>query len=102
MATECALDWTASTPIYGDSHVLHGACRSGCGEGRLLGLLGRNGAGKTTCMAYRLGLLRPRRGTIELFGEHGRWAGAREIAAQGIASCRRAAAVQEPVRCART
>jgi branched-chain amino acid transport system ATP-binding protein len=53
---------------YGDSHVLHGigfALKSG----RLLGLLGRNGAGKTTCMSTIMGFLKPRRGAIALFGE---------------------------------
>ena len=34
---------------YGDSHVLHRVSLR-LGEGRLLGLLGRNGAGKSTCM----------------------------------------------------
>jgi branched-chain amino acid transport system ATP-binding protein len=35
--------------LYGDSHVLHGV--SFClNAGRVLALLGRNGAGKTTCM----------------------------------------------------
>ena len=33
--------------FYGDSHVLHGVSFR-LAEGRLLGLLGRNGAGKTT------------------------------------------------------
>src|SRR5262249_56057233 len=37
--------------------------------GRLLGLLGRNGAGKTTCMSTIMGLLKPRRGSISLYGE---------------------------------
>ncbi len=45
------------------------ACRSRCKPGRLLGLLGRNGAGKTTCMATIMGFLKPRRGTISLYGE---------------------------------
>jgi branched-chain amino acid transport system ATP-binding protein len=52
---------------YGDSHVLHDvgfALR----EGHLLGLLGRNGAGKTTCMATIMGFLKPKRGAIALFG----------------------------------
>jgi branched-chain amino acid transport system ATP-binding protein len=53
---------------YGDSHVLHGVGFA-LQAGRLLGLLGRNGAGKTTCMATIMGFLRPRRGTIALFGE---------------------------------
>jgi branched-chain amino acid transport system ATP-binding protein len=54
---------------YGDSHVLHGVGFV-LQSGRLLGLLGRNGAGKTTCMATIMGFLRPRRGTIALFGEN--------------------------------
>jgi branched-chain amino acid transport system ATP-binding protein len=53
---------------YGDSHVLHGVGFT-LQAGRLLGLLGRNGAGKTTCMSTIMGFLRPRRGAISLFGE---------------------------------
>jgi branched-chain amino acid transport system ATP-binding protein len=53
---------------YGDSHVLHGVGFA-LQEGHLLGLLGRNGAGKTTCMSAIMGFLKPRRGTIRLFGE---------------------------------
>ncbi|MGV3635263.1 MAG: ABC transporter ATP-binding protein [Pseudorhodoplanes sp.] len=53
---------------YGDSHVLHGVSFR-LEEGRLLGLLGRNGAGKTTCMSSIIGFLKPRRGSIALFGE---------------------------------
>jgi len=51
---------------YGDSLVLRGVSFR-LGEGRLLGLLGRNGAGKTTCMRVAVGLLAPRRGEVELF-----------------------------------
>jgi branched-chain amino acid transport system ATP-binding protein len=53
---------------YGDSHVLHGVNFKLEG-GRLLGLLGRNGAGKTTCMAAIMGFLKPRHGSIRLFGD---------------------------------
>jgi branched-chain amino acid transport system ATP-binding protein len=35
----------------------------------VLALLGRNGAGKTTCISTIIGFLRPRRGDIRLFGE---------------------------------
>jgi branched-chain amino acid transport system ATP-binding protein len=54
--------------FYGDSHVLHGVSFS-LRPGRLLGLLGRNGAGKTTCMSTIMGFLKPRRGAIRLYGE---------------------------------
>jgi branched-chain amino acid transport system ATP-binding protein len=37
--------------------------------GRLLGLLGRNGAGKSTCMSTIMGFLKPRRGSISLYGD---------------------------------
>ena len=67
MATE-ALDVSGIDTYYGDSHVLHAVSFS-LQPGRLLGLLGRNGAGKTTCMSTIMGFLKPRRGAISLFGE---------------------------------
>ena len=48
--------------------MLHGVSFS-LQPGRLLGLLGRNGAGKTTCMSTIMGFLKPRRGSISLYGE---------------------------------
>ena len=39
------------------------ACRSRFSAGRVFALLGRNGAGKTTCMNAIIGFLPPRRGT---------------------------------------
>ena len=67
MATD-ALEIAGIDAYYGDSHVLHGVSFS-LKPGRLLGLLGRNGAGKTTCMSTIMGFLKPRRGAINLFGE---------------------------------
>ena len=67
MATD-ALAVSDIDAFYGDSHVLHAVSFSLQG-GRLLGLLGRNGAGKTTCMSTIMGFLAPRRGTISLYGE---------------------------------
>ena len=54
--------------LYGDSHVLHEVSFS-LGAGRVLALLGRNGAGKTTCMSSIIGFVPPRDGEISLFGE---------------------------------
>ena len=67
LATD-ALDIADIDAFYGDSHVLHGISFT-LKPGRLLGLLGRNGAGKTTCMSTIMGFLRPRRGSIALYGE---------------------------------
>ena len=67
MATE-ALRLSAVDTLYGDSHVLH-SIDFVLKEKQVLALLGRNGAGKTTCMNTIIGWLRPRGGDIRLFGE---------------------------------
>ncbi len=67
MAEE-ALTLSGINALYGDSHVLHEVSFS-LGAGRVLALLGRNGAGKTTCMNAIIGFLPPRDGDIRLFGE---------------------------------
>ena len=54
--------------FYGDSHVLHGVSFS-LRPGDVLALLGRNGAGKTTCISTVVGFLTPKQGEIRLFGE---------------------------------
>jgi branched-chain amino acid transport system ATP-binding protein len=54
--------------FYGESHILHGVGFS-LSPGGVLALLGRNGAGKTTCISTIIGFLRPREGEIRLFGE---------------------------------
>src|ERR1700738_2769742 len=69
--------------FYGDSHVLHDVSFA-LQRGRLLGLLGRNGAGKTTCMATIMGFLKPRRGSISLYGEDVAGLAPDVIARQGI------------------
>jgi branched-chain amino acid transport system ATP-binding protein len=67
LATE-ALSLSAIDALYGDSHVLHKVSFS-VFPGKVLALLGRNGAGKTTCMSAIIGFLAPRSGDIRLFGE---------------------------------
>ena len=63
-----ALSLTNVHAFYGDSHILHGVSFS-LQQGGVLALLGRNGAGKTTCISTIIGFLRPRTGNIRLFGE---------------------------------
>ncbi|HYD69795.1 ABC transporter ATP-binding protein [Azospirillum sp.] len=53
--------------FYGPSQVLHGVdFRVHAGE--TVALMGRNGMGKTTTLRSILGLVRPKRGRVEVFG----------------------------------
>ena len=63
-----ALEMRRVNALYSDSHVLHDVSLA-LGEGRLLALLGRNGAGKTTCINAIIGFVPPRDGAVRLFGE---------------------------------
>src|SRR3977135_4218701 len=63
-----ALSLTNVHAFYGDSHILHGVSFS-LQAGGVLALLGRNGAGKTTCISAIIGFLTPRGGEITLFGK---------------------------------
>jgi branched-chain amino acid transport system ATP-binding protein len=62
-----ALSLTNVHTYYGDSHILRGISFS-LPPGNVLALLGRHGAGKTTCISTIVGFLRPREGQIRLFG----------------------------------
>ena len=66
--TTPALALSGVDALYGDSHVLHGVSFALL-SGRVLALLGRNGAGKTTCLNVIVGFLAPRSGEIRLSGE---------------------------------
>ncbi|MFO1306964.1 MAG: ABC transporter ATP-binding protein [Burkholderiales bacterium] len=69
---------------YGASHVLHGvdfAVR----EGEAVGLMGRNGMGKTTLIRSMLGLVPPRSGTVRVRGHDVTGWPAFRITRQGIA-----------------
>ena len=67
MATE-ALALDAVDALYGESHVLHSVSFQ-LEAGKVVALLGRNGAGKTTCMNAIIGWLKPRKGRVRFFGE---------------------------------
>lgn len=52
---------------YGKSHILHDVSLS-VGEGEVVTLLGRNGAGKTTMLRTLVGLTPARQGSVTIFG----------------------------------
>ena len=79
-----ALSLRAIDAYYGDSHVLQQVSFT-LGKGRLLGLLGRNGAGKSTCMNVTVGLLPPRRGEVAVFGDRVTQLPPEQIAMRGVA-----------------
>ncbi|MBN9006683.1 MAG: ABC transporter ATP-binding protein [Rhizobiales bacterium] len=54
--------------FYGESHVLHDLSFS-VKKGHVLGLLGRNGAGKTTCISAIMGLVKAKATRVDLFGQ---------------------------------
>jgi branched-chain amino acid transport system ATP-binding protein len=52
---------------YGKSHILHGVSLS-VGPGEVVGLLGRNGVGKSTTLKTIMGLVQPSQGNVRLEG----------------------------------
>jgi branched-chain amino acid transport system ATP-binding protein len=69
---------------YGSSHVLHGVDLS-IGRGQTLGLLGRNGMGKSTLIRTLLGHVAQRDGVIHFRGRAPEWSRPHEMARAGIA-----------------
>jgi branched-chain amino acid transport system ATP-binding protein len=52
---------------YGKSHILHGVTLQ-VGAGEVVGLLGRNGVGKSTTLKTIMGLVQPSQGSVRLDG----------------------------------
>jgi len=69
---------------YGASHILHGVNFT-VRAGEAVGLMGRNGMGKTTLLRTLLGHLPPRRGEVRINGKTMTGAAPHLVARQGIA-----------------
>jgi branched-chain amino acid transport system ATP-binding protein len=69
---------------YGASHILHGIDFS-VRRGEAIGLMGRNGMGKTTLIRTLIGHIAPRRGEIKVNGRVMTGAAPHLIARQGVA-----------------
>ena len=54
--------------FYGKSHILHGVSLE-VGRGEVVGLLGRNGVGKSTTLKTVMGLVRPSQGAVRYEGQ---------------------------------
>jgi branched-chain amino acid transport system ATP-binding protein len=71
---------------YGESHVLHGVNMS-VGQGEVVSLLGRNGAGRTTTMRAIVGLTGRRTGSIRINGKEAIAMPPHKVARLGVGYC---------------
>jgi branched-chain amino acid transport system ATP-binding protein len=71
---------------YGESHILHGVNLE-VGEGELITLLGRNGAGRTTILKSIMGLVGRRTGSISIEGTETIRMATHRIAHLGLGYC---------------
>jgi branched-chain amino acid transport system ATP-binding protein len=69
---------------YGKSHILHGVSLH-VGPGEVVGLLGRNGVGKSTTLKTIMGLVQPSHGTVLLDGNAITGLPSHKLARMGIA-----------------
>lgn len=83
-ANEFILDARGIHAWYGSSHVLHGVDLQ-VRRGETIGLLGRNGMGKSTLIRTLLGHVQQRDGHISLFGQDMSRAAPHEVARLGVA-----------------
>lgn len=81
---EMILEATDIHAWYGSSHILHGVNLS-IARGETMGLLGRNGMGKSTLIRTLLGHVAHRSGHIRLFGEDVSKARPHQVARLGVA-----------------
>jgi branched-chain amino acid transport system ATP-binding protein len=68
---------------YGKSHILHGVSIE-VGRGEVVGLLGRNGVGKSTTLKTIMGLVHPAAGAITLDGKDISRRAAHRVAGLGL------------------
>lgn len=67
MWIDAEIRWSKSSFFTSFSSL--GSKRTEVPEGRITGLIGKNGAGKSTAIRLMLGLVKAESGTIELFGK---------------------------------
>ncbi len=82
--TEQLIDAKGLQTYYGASHILRGIDFA-VARGETIGLMGRNGMGKSTLLKSLMGLVKPRGGTVHIMGRDMTGRAPYEIAQLGIA-----------------
>lgn len=70
MATDSVISVKNLTQRYGTGRVIYRDLSFEVPKGRILGLLGKNGTGKTTTINILMGYLKPQAGECRIFGEN--------------------------------
>ena len=83
-AHEPLIDARGLHTYYGASHILRGIDFA-VGRGETIGLMGRNGMGKSTLLKTLMGLVKPRGGSVSIMGREMTGRPPYEIAQLGIA-----------------
>ena len=84
--TAAALELSGLQAWYGESHILHGVDMR-VGQGEVVTLLGRNGAGRTTTLRAILGLTGKRSGSVRIHGSEAIDLPTYKIAHLGVGYC---------------
>ena len=84
MAPERLIDAKGINTFYGASHILRGIDFT-VARGETIGLMGRNGMGKSTLLKSIMGLVKPRTGAVNIMGKTMTGRAPFEVARLGIA-----------------
>jgi branched-chain amino acid transport system ATP-binding protein len=84
MSAEHLLEATGLHTHYGPSHILRGIDFR-VSRGETIGLMGRNGMGKTTLLKSLMGLVKPSGGQVQVKGRDMTGAAPYDVARQGVA-----------------
>jgi branched-chain amino acid transport system ATP-binding protein len=82
--TQALIDARGLNTYYGASHILRDLDFR-VGPGETIGLMGRNGMGKSTLLKSLMGLVKPRSGSVTVKGQDFTGAAPYDVARQGIA-----------------
>ena len=82
--TDLLIEATGLNTHYGASHILQGIDFS-VARGETIGLMGRNGMGKSTLLKSMMGLVKPSSGTVTVMGQDMTGAAPYKIAQLGVA-----------------